>query len=74
MTKRSYNRYRVLRKLTLIMAAAPLFQLSQCGTGVNQVLKNVANNLPSTLFGIGEGLALAPLQYIYSLFFQIPTI
>lgn len=72
MTKRSYNRYRLLRKFTIIMAAAPLFQVSQCSTGVNQVFKSVANGLPSTLFSIAEGFALVPLQLIYSLFFQVP--
>jgi hypothetical protein len=44
------------------MAAAPVFQLAQCATGVRQVSANMFNALPSTLFSIMESILLAPVQ------------
>lgn len=64
MTKRRFRQFKLARKLAIILAAAPLFQLGQCQTGVQQVFASVANGLPSTLFYFGESLALLPLQLI----------
>lgn len=52
--------YRWSKRLLIVVAAAPLFQLAQCQTGVNQVLKNVANSLPSAFFSAFQSAILAP--------------
>jgi len=62
MTKRRYHQYRLLRKLAIIMAAAPLFQLSQCSTGVRQVSATMANSM----FGIVESIILMPFRWVLS--------
>ena len=46
------------------LAAMPLFQVSQCETFQRQVLANVANNLPATLFQIMQSFALLPIQFL----------
>lgn len=66
MSPRRYRQYRWIRKLAIIMAAAPLFQAAQCATGVRQVSANVFNSLPATIFGIMEGFFLAPIQWLLS--------
>ena len=44
----------------ILTAALPLFQFAQCQTGVNQVLKAVANSLPNTIFSAFQAALLAP--------------
>jgi len=50
----------------VILAAAPLFQLSQCKTGTSQTLQTIANQLPSTIFSLLQSAALAPLFSLLS--------
>lgn len=62
------SHYRLLRRLALVMAAAPLFQLAQCSTGLRQVSAEVVNGLPSLTFSILQGFWLLPAQLFLSLF------
>lgn len=55
------KQYRLTRRLMVILAAAPLFQLSQCKTLTSQTGQLILNQLPSTLFSIVQSAALAPL-------------
>jgi hypothetical protein len=73
MTNRTLLHYRWIKRAAFILAAAPLFQLAQCGTGTSQILANFANSLPATSFGIMEGFLLLPLQLLWQLAFTIPT-
>jgi hypothetical protein len=65
MSKRTYMHYRWARKLAIILAAAPLFQLAQCSTGIRQVSESMLQAMPSTIFGIVESFLLLPLQLIF---------
>jgi len=62
MNKRTFRHYKIARKLALILAAAPLFQLSACQTGIQQTLGGVINALPGALFSVFQGILLAPIQ------------
>ncbi len=62
MTQRRYRQFRWARRLAVLMAAAPVFQLAQCSAGVRQVSASMFNALPSTLFSIMESILLAPIQ------------
>jgi hypothetical protein len=73
MKNRSLLHYRWIKRAALIMAAAPLFQVSQCATGTSQVLADLANSLPATSFSILEGFLLLPLQLLWQIPFTIPT-
>lgn len=53
-------------KLSVFMAAAPLFQLSQCETFSREVAANVANNLPATIFSITQSILLSPIIALLS--------
>ena len=64
MSRHSYSRYRAARKIALILAAAPLFQLSACQTGFQQISAGVLNSLPAAIFNIVQGFVLAPIQAI----------
>lgn len=64
MTKRNFTRYRIARRIAIVLAAAPLFQLSQCQTGVNQVLATSLNNTPATVFQVLLQIGLAPIQLL----------
>lgn len=57
---------RTLRKMAVVLAAAPLFQLSQCQTFAGNVGMNFVNGLPSLLFSTIQGLFLAPIQLLLS--------
>jgi hypothetical protein len=70
MKPRHYRYNRLLRKVALVMAAMPLFQLAQCGTGIRQVSADMANSLPSTIFGLMQSFALAPIQALLSALFN----
>ena len=61
MTRRTLKRFKLARRIAIVLAAAPLFQLSQCQTGVNQVLATSLNNTPATIFQVLNSLALSPL-------------
>ena len=50
----------------VVLAAAPLFQLSQCKTGTSQVLQGIANQMPATIFSLLQSVALAPLYSFLS--------
>ncbi len=52
------------RRIAIVMAAAPLFQLSQCATGVSQVFQTAANSAPSTVFSVLTNIALLPLRLL----------
>lgn len=66
MNKRSFRQYKIARKIALVLAAAPLFQLSACQTGFQEVFAGVFNALPATLFNIFQGILLAPIQALIS--------
>lgn len=51
---------RRFRQVLILTAALPLFQFAQCQTGVNRVLQDVANSLPSTIFSAFQSALLAP--------------
>ena len=55
------KQYRWTRRLMIVFAAAPLFQLSQCKTGTSQTFQFVLNQLPSTLFSLAQSVILSPL-------------
>jgi hypothetical protein len=65
MTNRGFYHYRWVRKLAFVLAAAPLFQLSQCSTGLRQTMAGTVNSIPATMFGILESYLLLPLQIIF---------
>ena len=58
------RKHRWVKRLMIVLAAAPLFQLSQCQSGVGQVFATTANNLPSTYFQVLNSLALLPIQLL----------
>ncbi len=64
MTQRKWIRYRWMRRAAIVLAAAPLFQLSACGTGLTQVMRTSINQAPSSFFQLFNGLGLYPLQLL----------
>ncbi|HWL92616.1 MAG TPA: hypothetical protein VNT79_03705 [Phycisphaerae bacterium] len=64
MTKKAYKKFKITRRVALLLAAAPLFQLSQCNTFGNRVGANFTNALPSAVFQVLFSFALLPLQLI----------
>lgn len=60
------KQYRLTRRFMVILAAAPLLQLSQCKTGTSQVLQGIANQMPSTIFSILQSALLSPLFSLLS--------
>lgn len=64
MTQRTWKRCRWMRRVAIVLAAAPLFQLSQCSTGLVQVMTTSLNQAPSSFFQIVNGLALLPIQLL----------
>lgn len=69
MTKQTLRRYRVARRVAVVLAALPVLQLSQCATGIRQVAATTTNNLPSTYFQVINGIALAPIQILINSIF-----
>lgn len=55
------KQYRLTRRLMVILAAAPLFQFTECKTVASQTGQLILNQLPSTLFSLVQSAALAPL-------------
>jgi len=66
MKKKTIRRVRWASKLAVILAAAPLFQLSQCITFNSQVGQTVLNGLPSLFFSTVQSLFLFPIQALLS--------
>lgn len=64
MTQRTCRRLRWWRRLAIVMAAAPLFQLSQCGHGLTQVVATSINQAPSAFFQLVNGVFLLPIQLL----------
>lgn len=64
MTQRTWKRIRWTRRLAIVMAAAPLFQLSQCGHGLTQVVATSLNQAPSAFYQIASGVFLLPIQLL----------
>ena len=64
MTQRTWKRFRWTRRFAILMAAAPLFQLSQCAHGLNQVMVTSLNQAPSAFFQLVNGIFLMPAQII----------
>ncbi|MFQ5501824.1 MAG: hypothetical protein ACE5EQ_05925 [Phycisphaerae bacterium] len=62
MTRRRYNQYKWIRKLTLMLVAAPLFQALQCVNGLEQVGAGVGNGIglsdswPVTIIRVSQTL------------------
>jgi len=67
---RTLRYHRAMRRLAVLMAAAPLFQLSQCQTFLGQTGQNFANGLPSLLFSTIQGLITAPISALLSAIFM----
>lgn len=63
MTKRRFKQYKLARKLAIVLAAAPLFQFSQCITGLQQASAGVATGLgvsdswPATIINLFQSFA-----------------
>lgn len=70
-SKNAIKYHRTMRRLAVVLAAAPLFQLSQCQTFVGQTGQSFANGLPSLLFGTIQGLITAPISALLSGIFMI---
>lgn len=51
-------------KLAVFVAAAPLFQLSQCATFTSEVGQTVLNGLPSLFFSTIQSVFLLPIQIL----------
>lgn len=64
MSNKVLKRYRVARRVAIVLAALPLFQVQQCGTGVSLVLQNTVNALPNTVFQVLQSIALLPLRLL----------
>ncbi len=64
MSKLRPRHYRVARRIAIFLAAAPLFQLTQCQTGINQVFATAFNNAPATFYSVLQSIALLPIQLL----------
>ena len=64
MTQRNWIRYRWMRRVAIVLAVAPLFQFSACGTGVTQVTRNMINQAPASFFQLFNGLGLFPVELL----------
>ena len=62
MKKTTLRRVKIARTVAVFLAAAPLFQFSQCITFNSMVGQSVANGLPNLFFSTLLSLALSPLQ------------
>lgn len=66
MTQRTWRRFRWMRRVAIVMAAAPLFQVSQCGHGLTQVVATSLNQAPASFFQMISGLATFPIRSLLS--------
>ncbi len=63
--KMTPRRARLIRRVSILIAAAPLFQgVGWCETAFNRTGASTLNALPSTYFAIMQNIALLPIQYI----------
>ncbi|HPF37064.1 MAG TPA: hypothetical protein P5081_19615 [Phycisphaerae bacterium] len=62
MKKSTLRRVKIARTVAIFVAAAPLFQLSQCTTFSSMVGQTVVNGLPNLFFSTFQSLLLLPLQ------------
>ena len=51
-----------MRRVAIVLAAAPLFQLSQCSTGLFQVMRTTINGAPASFFQTFNGLGLSTIE------------
>lgn len=66
MKKSTLRRVKIARTVAVFVAAAPLFQLSQCITFNSMVGQSVVNGLPNLFFSTLQSILLFPLQAIVS--------
>ncbi len=66
MKKSSLRRVKIARTVAVIVAAAPLFQFSQCITFNSMVGQSVANSLPNLFFSTIQSIFLLPFQALLS--------
>lgn len=62
MKKTTFRRVKIARAVAVFVAAAPLFQLSQCITFNSQVGQTVVNGLPNLFFSTLQSILLLPIQ------------
>ena len=55
-----------MRCVAIVMAAAPLFQVSQCAHGLNQVMVTSLNQAPASFFQMLNGLVTFPVRSLLS--------
>ena len=71
--KRSAYRIRLLRKVVVLVAMAPLFQqIGWCSTGFNRTFSTALNGAPATYSNVLQGLGLLPLELLLG--GQLPTV
>ncbi|MBX3394459.1 MAG: hypothetical protein KF841_03735 [Phycisphaerae bacterium] len=66
MKNKTARRFKVARRIAIVLAAAPLFQFQQCQTFNNRLGANFANALPSAVYSVLLNIALLPIQLILS--------
>lgn len=64
MTQPRRTRLRWMRRVAIVLAVAPLFQLSACGTGLLEVMRTSVNQAPSAFYQTLNGLVLFPIQLL----------
>lgn len=74
MKKKTIGRVRWASKLAILVAAAPLFQLSQCITFNSQVGQSVVNGLPNLFYSSIQSVFLFPIQALISGIFNTNTV
>lgn len=65
--KMTPRRARLVRRISVLIAAAPLFQsIGWCQTAFNRTAANTVNALPSTYYSVLESIALLPIRLLIS--------
>ena len=62
MKKSTLRRVKIARTVAVFVAAAPLFQFSQCITFNSMVGQSVVNSLPNLFFSTIQSIILLPFQ------------
>lgn len=62
--KAAIKRFKLARRFAILLAAAPLFQVSACQTFTGQFSANFVNSLPSTAFSVLLSYAVLPIRII----------
>ena len=66
----SKRRLRIIRKVSFLLAAMPLFQqLGWCSTAFNRTAANTLNGAPATYSGVLQNIALLPAELIINALF-----